>query len=133
MREIFYVCFVSIMGYHAVDWLCCTYKMIGKIYLYMYGNYVTLVPTNLFNVVYLNCIRNSTYVLSRYRFWYLSFTVVSLMVPHLYSMLCPKNVQKFSLGLVHYFYSMWFINVQKLQFWYHIDVNKNVSLLVSRF
>ncbi len=68
MREIFYVCFVSIMGYHAVDWLCCAYEMICKRYFYMYGNYVTLVPTNLFNVVYLNCNRNSTYVLSRYRF-----------------------------------------------------------------
>jgi hypothetical protein len=109
------------MGYHVVDWLCCTYEMIFKRYLYMYGNYVTLVPGNLFNVVYLNCITYNTYVLSRYYFWYLSFTIVSLMVPLLYLTLYPKNVLKFSLGLVHYFYSMWFINVQKLQFWYRCE------------
>jgi hypothetical protein len=32
-----------------------------------------------------------------------------------------KNIQKFSLGLVHYFYSMWFINVQKLRLWYQCE------------
>jgi hypothetical protein len=56
-KEIFDVCFVPVMGYHAVDWLCCTYEMNCKRYLYMYGNYVTLVPKlciNLFNVVYLS-------------------------------------------------------------------------------
>jgi hypothetical protein len=82
------------MGYHAVDWLCCTYEMNCKRYLYMYGNYVTSVPSNLFNVVYLNCITNSTYVLSRYHFWYLSFTVVSQMVPHQYLMLYVQKMSK---------------------------------------
>jgi hypothetical protein len=28
------------MGYHAVDWLCCTYEVNCKRYSYMYGNYV---------------------------------------------------------------------------------------------
>jgi hypothetical protein len=54
-REISDVCFVPIMGYHVVNWLYCTYEMNCKRDLYMYGNYVTLVPklgTNFFNVVY---------------------------------------------------------------------------------
>jgi hypothetical protein len=85
------------MGYHAADWLCCTYEMNCKRYLYMYGNYITLLPklcTNLFNMVYLNCIINNTYDLSRYRFWYLSFNVVSQMVPHQYLTLYVQTMSK---------------------------------------